>query len=173
MPEPHCCSQPLPEVSERDGGALDTGKRREFATACHLLSFRQEGCGHRGSPLWGLPIPGDTTWPGYLQSWAHVGSDRQELYPVLVILVAFLLSAPSGKQTVILFKHHSPLELWWRKESSIHIWSISSFTPCPIVAVSGGGCILACSSSRRTLEAGDTLLVGGRKLAPNILTRGT
>lgn len=115
-----------------------------------------------------FPIPG--ACPGYLQSWAHVGSDRQELHPVLGTLVGFLLS---GKQTVILFKHHSPLELWWRKESSIHTWSIDSFTLCPIAAVTGGGCILACSSLPRILEAGDTLLVGSRKLAPNILTRGT
>lgn len=130
-------------VSERDGKALDIGQRRDFAAACHLLSFRQQVCDHRGSPLWGLPIPGDTAWPGSLQTRAHVGSDRQELCPVLVTLVGFLLSAPSGKQTVILYKYQRCLELWWRRENSIHMWSIHPFAHCPMAAVTGGGCILA------------------------------
>lgn len=92
---------------------------------------------------------------------------------MLVTLVGFLLSAPSGKQTVILYKYQRRLELWWRRENSIHVWSIHPFAHCPMAAVTGGGCIPACSSPPKTLEAVDTLLVGGRKLAPNILTRGT
>lgn len=127
-------------------------------------------------PLWGLLIPGEWSshaWPGSLQTWAHVGSDRQELCPVLVTLVGFLLSAPSGKQTVILYKYQRHLELWWRKENSIHMWNIHPFAHCPVAAATGGGCILACSSPPRMLKAADTLLVSDRKLAPNILTRGT
>lgn len=79
--------------------------------------------------------------------------------------MGFLLPAPSRKQTVIFFK--------WRRKSSIHTWSISPFALCPTAEVTGGGHIPAGPSLPSALEAEDPPMVGGRKLTPNILTRGT
>lgn len=95
---PHCCSQPLPKASESDGRALHTGN-------CCLPSplLLAEGLWTLRIFTEDLPIPGDTAWPGHLQTWAHVGSDGQESYPVLVTLVGFLLSAPSYLSTTALW----------------------------------------------------------------------
>lgn len=101
--------------------------------------------GSQRIPTVGSSVPGVTTWPGSLQTWAHVAGDRQELYAVLVILMGFLLPAPSRKQTVIFFK--------WRRKSSIHTWSISPFALCPMAEVTGGGHIPAGPSLPSALEA--------------------
>lgn len=120
--------------------------------------------GSQRIPTVGSSVPGVTTRPGSLQTWAHVAGDGQELHPVLVTS-GFLLPAPSGKQTAIFFKR--------RRKSSIHTWCISPFALCLMAVVTGGGCILAGPSLPSALEAEDPPMVGGRKLMPNILTRGT
>lgn len=79
----------------------ELGKDEDSLLSAISSLSRREGCGHRGSPLWGLPVPGETTWPASLQTWAHVASDKQELFLMLVTSAGFLLPAPSGKQTVI------------------------------------------------------------------------
>lgn len=64
-------------------GWRSTGSWEKMRICCCLPSPLLPG-GRDGAaegPHCGVFTPGETTWPGSLQTWAYVASDRQELYP--------------------------------------------------------------------------------------------
>lgn len=75
----HLLPGPPLVISKRDGEALEAAIRQGFVAACHLLSFQVGEMGSQRIPTVGSSVPGVTTWPGSLQTWAHVDGDRQEL----------------------------------------------------------------------------------------------